>query len=265
MQPVRFLAYSCVHVPHVDREAYEWMLGKVREYKPDVIVNLGDGIEAQAASRWKEVDEQRWALSSEYKLHCDLLRDVRKAAPRNCQLIYLPGNHDDNIQRPGRLDPDIRDLCAWYDVRNQPELANWKIAAEYNYCRTRGCYRIGQVVFAHGYEATPNGDEAQALYFANEYGLCVLGHTHRPTPGVMQAKKTQSLPLRYWYANVGCLRNLDPAYVARARKYMWGHACIVGEATPLKSPRASVNWSAHVETKALYDSWAGARIPEPQS
>lgn len=254
---VRFLAYSCKHVPLHDESAINWLCQRISEHKPEYLIDLGDGIEADAALRWKDQSEHHWSLADEYAAHCRVLKTLREAAAKTTTCVYLPGNHDDNIVAAGRICPKLRELVDWRSPKNQPELAHWTIGAQYKHCRTRGAYRIGQVVFAHGYECSSNSDESQALYFANEYGLFVSGHTHRPTPGIMQARRTASLPLRYWYANVGCMRTMDASYMDRKRKMLWGQAIVVGDAEPIKSPRVGRRWSAHVETYRMYDQWAG--------
>lgn len=253
MKPVKWLAYSCLHAPLTDMAAFNWMIGQVETHKPNVIVDLGDSIEAMAASKFKDSHEAEWTLRHEYDTHCKLKQAVREAAPKGCRLVYLPGNHEDNIMRPGRLDKAVRGVCNWADPKNQPELTHWHIAAQYKYCRVQGCFRIGQVCFAHGYEHSGSGDENQALYLGNEYGLTVLGHTHRPTPAIMQCRKGVGVPLRYYYANAGTLRQMDADYMSRKRKALWGQAVVVGEALPVKSPRMTRCWSAHVELFRMYD------------
>jgi len=110
------------------------------------------------------------------------------------------------------------------------------------------------VVFSHGYEAGTNGDELEALYMANEYGLYVRGHTHRPCK-VTQAQRTKAVPLRYWYANSGTIRKMDCDYMNRKRQAMWGSAVVVGEAEMIKSPRMRRCWDAHTETFRMYDDF----------
>lgn len=257
MKPIRFLAYSCTHVPFVDPKAHGWLLDRIREHRPELIVNLGDSIDSAAASKYADGHEAEHVLEDEFRQNNTLLEEVRRSAGRRARCVFLPGNHEDNIMRIGRLPKGVRSLVSWCRPENQPELSNWHIGATYNYCRLRGCFRAGQLVFAHGYEHGASGDENQTLYFANEYGLCVLGHTHRPTPGIMQCRKTAAgVPLRYWYANAGTLRNMDPDYMRRNRKMSWGQACVVGDFLPTKSPRLSRMWSAEVLHFRMFDDFA---------
>lgn len=252
MASKKFLAYSCKHVPFHDPKAIAWIISRIREIKPDEVIDLGDGIEADAASKFPS--EQRHQLEDEFVEHNKCLRNIRleaQAANPNVKLRYLPGNHCDNLNEIGRINPKIRSLCDF--VKNQSEFADghWSIPTQYVYDRRKGVYRIGQVGFAHGYECGSNGDEAQSILLGIPYGLIVLGHSHRPTE-VTRARKNQ-IPLPFWYANAGCLRDLKPDYMKRKRSQTWGQACVIGEAMELKSPRVSREWSAHTEIFRLGD------------
>lgn len=257
---VSWLAFGCVHVPLHDRNATARLCDRISTYRPAVVVCLGDLFEADAASRWPS--ERPWSLEDEYRAANALLRDIRRAAP-NATRVFLPGNHDDNILAWARLPQKVRDLCDWRRRLhgadgawiNEELLTRWRRPARYLYCRRRGVWRIGQVTFAHGYETGINGDETHSILLGVPNGLYVGAHTHRPTP-VTQAKRTGTVPLPYWYCNVGCLRDLKPPYVARRRTHAWGHGWVVGEAMPVRSWRASREWSASLEVVSTYDDWA---------
>jgi len=261
MKSIKWLAFGCKHAPLTDADAMAWAIERIRELQPDVIVDLGDAFEADSASRWPS--EYDFTLDDEYRADNEHRRRIREAAP-NAKLVFLPGNHDDNILAIGRIDKRMRARCNWqvrqYDDRdrwlNEELLTHWQIKAKHLYCRQRGVYRLGQVAFAHGYEHGSNSDEFQAILLGDPFGLTVTAHTHRPMP-VTQAQRTKDVPLPYWYANVGCLRDLKPSYVARKRTHRWGQALAHGTAQITKSPRMSRQWTATVEIFRMYDAWAG--------
>jgi predicted phosphodiesterase len=248
IKPVRWIAFGCTHVPLIDLDAREWILEQIRGWRPNWVIYLGDGHESASASRWPH--EYEWTLSGEFRKHDQFLRDIRLEAP-NSQRVFCWGNHDANLLAINRIDRQLRDLCDPRD--HEKELKAWR-QVPYVYCRRRGVFRLGQVAFSHGYEHGANSDEAQAILLGDPFGLFVSGHTHRPV-AVTQACKTRTIPLPYWYANVGCLRDLKPAYVERKRTHGWGHACVVGECLPTKSPRLSRQWSAETRIFKMYDDW----------
>jgi predicted phosphodiesterase len=245
VRPTRFLAFSCPHCPLQDERAVEWLLGRIEAERPDVVVHLGDGHEADSASRWPS--EYDWSLSDEFEAHDALLKRIRLAHPK-ARRVFLEGNHDANTREIGRIDKRLRSQCDYRDPDNEPELArHWERPCDYVYDRRRGCFRIGQVTFAHGFEASQGGDEFQSILLGVPMGLFVGGHTHRPTPHVGQARRTNAVPLPYWFANPGCLRDLKPPYMTRKRSHGWGQGVVIGEAVPIKSPRMARQWDARVE------------------
>ena len=249
MKPVKFLFISDLHCPLIDLQSMEYVYKRIGEYKPDEIIIGGDLFEADSASRWPS--EHDFTLADEFKCANEILANIRKSAGKS-KLIFLPGNHDDNIIGINRIDKKLRGLCDYRNGANVPELQNWLQPCKYIYDRKRGSYKIGQVVFSHGYEANATSGRVEAVYMANEYGLYVHGHTHRPHE-VKQAMLTGGVPLRFWYANAGTLRQFDCDYMMRKRQALWGSAIITGEAMPIKSPRIGKQWSAQTEIFKMYN------------
>ena len=192
-----WLAFSCPHCPLQDDEAVEWLLEQIKEHKPDTIIHLGDGHEADAASKF--ANEYDFSLKDEYEAHNTFLSQVRKASPSS-RRVFLPGNHDNNLLKWARLDKDIRDLCdfhAW-----EPELKHWEEPCKY-INGPRGVFRIGQVSFFHGYQAGASADAMQSV-------VSVLNP--------------------FWYANAGTLRDIDNVpWMDDKDRQRWGQAVVVGE------------------------------------
>lgn len=251
MKLVKFAAFSCPHCPLQDERAIEWLLGRLEAEKPDVLVHLGDGHEADSASRWPS--EYDWSLRDEFDAHDALLGRLRKAVGKKTRLVFLPGNHDANLLSIGRIDKRIRSQCDYRDPDNEPELQHWEQPCEYVYDKRKGVFRLGQVSFAHGFEHGASGDEFQALLLGVPFGLHITGHTHRPTPMPMRCYRTKAVPLPYWFANPGCLRDLKPPYMERKRSHQWGQGVVFGETAIQKSPRMSRQWDARVEVFRMAD------------
>jgi len=258
MKSVSFLALSCTHCPHHDPVAIDWAVDRVREYKPDVIVHLGDGVEADAASRWD--DESVHSLLDEYAALDIVLHRLRTASP-HASCHFLRGNHDANVMAPNRLDPRIRELVN--PNLHIKEFKHWNTRAEYEYDRKRGCFRIGQVCFSHGYETSASGVRREALYFltGHQYGLYIHGHTHRSTPAgpPVQLQATANTLLPYWRANAGTLRMLKANFLKRQNTALHSQAVVVGSALPIKSPRAQQCWDAETVVFRGYDEWRAAQ------
>jgi predicted phosphodiesterase len=250
----RFLAFSCTHAPLTDEGAFQWVLSQIHDKKPDVVIHLGDGLEADSASRWPS--EAKWTLTEEFEAFNSQLERIREAhrdASGVANLVYIEGNHDANLLAINRIDKKLRDLCDYRSPKNVPELRHWDTTTRYVYDRRVGVYKIGQVSFTHGFEVGNNAGAIQSTQLGDPYGLLVFGHTHRPTP-VKRVMLTPQAPLPYWCVNAGTLRDMDSAtYMERKRRFMWGQAIVHGEAMITKSPRMSRNWEAETLVYRMFD------------
>ena len=256
---VSFLALSCSHSPLHDRLAIEWACERIAHHEPDYLIHLGDFLEADAASRWPS--EYDWTLKEEYASANWVLKRLRDSAPETTKCVWLEGNHDQNIISPNRINRKLRDLCDYRE--NIPEIANgkWSFGCPYVNDRERGAFRLGQVVFVHGYRAGQTADELQAPRFAYPYGLFVGGHTHRPKPVVKVQTSKSRVPDHYaaYYCNPGTVRDIDAVpYMTRKDRSGWGQGMVYGEAgvwrygrsyTPLEK-----QWDAELEIFRMYES-----------
>jgi predicted phosphodiesterase len=258
MATVKFAAVSCTHAPLQDDYAVTWALNEIEEFKPDVLVHLGDLLEASAASKFPKEDD--WSLEDEYTQGNVLLSQFAKAAGKKARKVFLPGNHDFNIRSYARLPKDVRSLLDYR--KHMPALAEWEQPVdEYVYDRNRGVFRIGQVTFAHGFAAGVQADKQHALDLGLPYGLYIGGHSHQPRP-VEQVRANQTTPLPYWMSNVGTLRDIwttADTWMRRKRRHLWGQAMIVGEVNDTWESHtqglvpSAPEWDAEVKVFRMYN------------
>lgn len=253
VKDVTFVAFSCPHCPFQTQEVVDRMLGRIADIEPDVVVCLGDLFEADAASVHKHRMEERMDLFEEYKSGATFLSAIREAAPTAIKLVWLYGNHDDNLQTNDarRIPKHLRNLIHWNKTEFGSEFRQWQqIPYEKS---ARGVFRLGQVLFYHGFDVRQGSDEAEALQINNYCGghahtLMIRGHTHAPIP-VTQVEYTARIGLPFYYANPGTLGPLKPDYMKRKDSSKWGHAFIHGTVR-LGRPsrlRQGPQWSAVLE------------------
>lgn len=210
-----------LHAPHTDPRALEWGLKVLKDYKPDVVVLLGDLLEAESASKFLKEDPA--SLEDEFSSAAKTLEAIGKATGR-ARRVFLEGNHDDNVRAVGRLPKALRSLC---DPRRHDELG--KLLKTYEvkpYVNSPdGAFWLGQVCFKHGYSMN---ETREALQFAGPapYTLVVGGHTHRPVAPTQVKWGKQGLYV--WYANGGTWGPLQPEWASRDNCRDWGHAMVLG-------------------------------------
>ncbi len=253
----RFAAISCVHCPFESKDALKWLLNRLEDDGSQLtdFVLLGDLFESAAAS--VHADEHGHTLSDEYEAASSYLMEISKRLPKKCNLHWLLGNHDDNVQTKDsrRTDWRTRELIHWNQSEWSSVFSRWK---QYPYIKPsvhnqKGCLQLGQVVFLHGFDAGTNSDELEGLQVAYACGghahrLIVRGHTHRPRK-VSQCQRSAKVLLPYWVCNSGTMGPLQPQYMARKDVSQWGPGIVWGEAKVNTPSRfSSREWDAHVET-----------------
>jgi len=232
-----FCAISCTHCPYQSDDAIDNLLDLLKGRKITHFIHLGDAVDGEGASVHAD-DPASHTLYEEFVVASEMLKKIRLALPSDCKLILLDGNHDDNIQRPDsrRVPKDFRDLCNPRKMHGvKEEYKRWQ-HIPYRHGR-EGTYRLGNVIFAHGFAAGANSGDMEAITLANDcHGmlvnqLVIRGHTHRPLPPT-QCKRSTKVKLPLWYANAGYMAfgngNKRAPYTYRFSVSEWKHACILG-------------------------------------
>ena len=227
----RIAAISCTHSPFTPPPTHKWILETLTKTKGIThFVHLGDIFEAAAAS--VHPNESDHTLLDEYRHAAAFLSSIRKALPTKTHNAIIMGNHDDNLisQDPRRIPRALRDVTDF--LHTEPFASESKKWHWTPYRKDKlGCVEIGPVVLTHGFDTGQNSDELEALQFFNFTGgdahrLFVRGHTHRPISPT-QCRRTKSVPLPYWYSNVGTCGPTQPKWMSRRDTSQWGAAMII--------------------------------------
>ncbi len=229
---VRVAAASCFHCPNQSPAAMEGLLRELHEFRPRVFINLGDLFEAEAASV-HPVDEPH-DVTQEYVAAAETLESIREVVGEGCSLIWLLGNHDDNLQAPDprRVPKALRKSVHWNrDYDHGDTFRRWQ-QVPYEKSR-RGLVEVGQIIFGHGYDCAANSDFTEAVQFSNLCGgyshrLVVRGHTHRPR-SPQPVMYNSRIPLPIWTCNVGTMGPTKPGYMTRKDSSQWGPAVLLAE------------------------------------
>ena len=176
---VSFVAFSCLHAPLQDEEAFDSIIETISKEKPDVVVHLGDGHEMSWASKFDDAGEL--TAVQEYDVHNGLLAQIRKAHP-SARRVMLPGNHEWRLYSP-RIEPCVREALHW--TRHEPELEHWEQPVDYLHCRHRGW---GRWCSATGSPRQHQASERKRPRCAVSLGcMSMATHTGRPSTGLSSA------------------------------------------------------------------------------
>jgi hypothetical protein len=166
-------------------ERFEWLSKLIRDVKPDVLVNLGDGADmpslcsydkgrASYVGRTYRQDIQAFTDSQDRLF--GPLRRSKKKLPRS---VYLIGNHEERIGRALEVQPELRGAISYDDL----ELGEWYDSVVSYDGGTPGTINIDGVTYAHffvsGVMGRPIGGEHPAYSIITKR-LCssTSGHTH---------------------------------------------------------------------------------------
>lgn len=164
----------------------------IRDFEPDVIINLGDTVDLAALSRFKpDSDHFQRTLGPAFQRAHDYWAELRADNP-DAKLVEVDSNHNTrlrdfvlkqapqlhNIKQASSEDED-------YPVMTYPHLANLRHlgvewvsgygAAEYVHGEEHG---TPPVVFRHGTENSQNGTTAAKIMKNNPDTHVVQGHDH---------------------------------------------------------------------------------------
>lgn len=235
---VRIASVGCTHSPFTDMARLDEACAIIRDFKPDVIAHLGDGPEADAASKFD--NERSHELQEEYRHMSEVLRRLRLAR-KKAKHTYIEGNHDHNLRAHGRLPKKLRGLVQPQEWVEEFAKGRWHIVPYVNDPK-QGVYRVGPVSLWHGFGESKLAVRREVVRFVPPNGLGVHSHTHRPH-GPEQVWLDSSTPLPYWVANTGTLGPLRPDWSDRVATDRWGGGVVLVEAM-MEGPPDRLNWWA---------------------
>jgi len=246
---MRVAVLGCIHAPHNPGETWDWAMGILQDFRPNCIVNTGDHQEASAVSHHLSDDE--YPLEEEYRVIADQLRQLRSTVRDRGVLVRHHGNHEFRCDPRNQSNTSGKRLRYTLSEENheemREEIRHWRTVPYRS--SASGCFRLGQLVTRHGHWTGSGSDEREALNTvslvnAPLWSLMARTHTHVPK-GPTRCRRTQSVPLPFYYANAGTLGPLDPAYAYRMNTAEWGPGILLVE-LKLQPHYESKEWEAEL-------------------
>ena len=178
------LCYSCLHIPAQHPRALEFLIELKKEYKPDLVVDLGDTFDVAQPSRHGG-NPDIYSPSEELRISKEEIKPFIELFPK---LLICESNHTNRYFRAAKdANIPIGAMRTINDIYNLPK--DWKFAPE---------WIIDNVVYRHGFGSAP------AFVNATRSGVSyVQGHLH----SILDCKYASSPFSCFFGATSGCLVN----------------------------------------------------------
>lgn len=174
--------------PDYNNDRADWLGQYIKESKPDVVVNIGDGADMASLSSYDKGKASFIGRSYEKDInaHLDfqhrLWSPVQKGKKKRPHTVYLIGNHEHRITKALEYSPELGGDIYGLSLNNL-KLDQWYkevVPYEGGY---PGSISIGGISFAHyftsGILGRPIGGEHPAYsLLTKNFQSCVCGHSH---------------------------------------------------------------------------------------
>lgn len=187
------------HAPHFDPLVHEAACQWIRDAKPQKIVLLGDLLDNASVSRHRRTGHEaslKECMTSGYALLRGYVQAVvdagMKVGPDGCEIVLLPGNHDEERIRNTLADKGLSELANLTQVESDVPIASLEhlmrldelgIRVErppegYGYQHAE--YRVTPALLAvHGWIAKKGSGSSALATLERVNENVVQGHTHR--------------------------------------------------------------------------------------
>jgi len=219
VKPIKFVAAGDVHGDEQDPTTVKALLRFCEEYKPDLVVNLGDNWDFRAIRRGADDTDQASSLQKDWDEGEEFIRAFFKFGQER---VFLRGNHDERIfDMSTNVKSGVARDYALDGCNNIETIMKETRGKMYPYDSTAGVYKNGSLTFVHGYGASMHGAKQHADAYGA--GAVLFGHTH-----AIDYFKSVSLDSREAY-NIGCCSNKTPSYTrGQMRRLRWQHGWAFG-------------------------------------
>jgi len=171
--------------PDFSNERADWLAKLIKDIKPDVVVNLGDGPDMPSLSGFDRGTKSFIGrnYSKDINAHLEfedrLWGPVRRAKKKLPYRVYMEGNHDHRIKRAVNERPEL-DGAVSFDHLRLNDTYDYVGEYEGNY---PSIHSVDGVHYAHffvsGVMGRPVGGEHPAYsLLTKEFVSCTCGHIH---------------------------------------------------------------------------------------
>lgn len=206
MASKRVLFIGDPHAPFHDKKAWKLVLKVGKYLKPDIVVHLGDHLDAYSISSYAKQFGRKVDLQWEIDVANELLDDIDSLGAS--VKVFKEGNHDERMARYAADHPEIGNIVVLKKMLRLSQ-RGWK------YVPFRSSYKLGKVHITHSLGHT--GRNA-VLLASNRWGNSVIGgDTHRMCYLVESSAADGSPRLVATFGWLGDVKQIDYEHTTLAR------------------------------------------------
>jgi len=218
-EPKRVLFVPDAHHPFVDADAWVLLLKTAREWKPDVLVVLGDFADFYAVSFFSKNPTRKNLLSEELEVTREALTDLVEACGPGCtERVFLEGNHEERLTR--YITANAPALAGLMDVDRAIGITE----AGFEFVPYKRSYQLGKLRISHDFGKHGHG----AILDARNTVECnaVIGHVHS-LGTVYRANIHGDVHVGASFGWLGSFEAIDYRHADKARRD-WSHGFGIG-------------------------------------
>jgi len=217
VKTVKFVAAGDIHGNEQCPKSVKSLLSFCKDYKPDLVVCIGDLWDFKAIRRGAGNDEQASSLQEDLDCGEDFIREFFKHGEER---VFLRGNHDERLWDLAKnTSSGVARDYANDGIANVENIMKETRGRMFAYDSIHGVYTCGSLSFVHGYGHAMHA----AKQHSDAYGNVLFGHTH-----AIDYFRSVSHDLREAW-NIGCMSELGPTYNrSQLRRLRWQNGWAFG-------------------------------------
>jgi len=220
------ILFGDTHYPFHDEAALGVVKQIIKDVRPNIVVNMGDLIDAWQVSTFLKDPRQRDSLQQDIDDSIALLADIQSVIPSRCQLYYLEGNHEERLSRAiCRMKEDAREIAGlrvfqqvvnWEQILKEAGMRRWQFIPMAIQSQIS---IIPRMVIKHGTIVSKWSAATAAREWQKYSKSGASGHTHR-----LGNFYHRDLNGTHCWVETGCTCDLNPTYTLDPD---WHHGCVV--------------------------------------
>jgi hypothetical protein len=194
------------HGDAIDIRTAKAFLSRKRDFKPDVVIHLGDNWDFKSIRRGASAEEKACSMIDDFHAGCDFMNEVFKGKHENYQLI---GNHCYRIWEVADGADGPKSDAAQMIIEKMGYIFKRLNVKTTPFDTRKGILKLGKLGFIHGYCHAQNAAKKHAEVYGGSLSHIFAGDLHAN----IYWKSASIDPVVCQH--IPCMTQLDPEYARR--------------------------------------------------